>query len=192
MGITNLLCHALQQKSLDTISAMDLVSTTKELFLRLRSDGFDILLSYVKSFCTRLDVDIPEMSSRYKHSSRSYQKKDTITVEHHFHYDIFIVAIDFQLEELNSRFSDETVELLILSSALDPKDNFKWFNIDNICILAEKYYFEDFTEQEMHHLRCQLQNFELDVVFHEDFQKMSTISELCRGLFETKSYNIII
>ncbi|XP_073019264.1 uncharacterized protein [Primulina eburnea] len=89
------------------------------------------------------------------YSSRSRQKKDTITVEHHFHYDIFNVAIDFQLEELNSRFSDETVELLILNSALDQKDNFKWFNIDKICILAEKYYPEDFTEQEMHHLMCQ-------------------------------------
>ncbi|XP_073016062.1 uncharacterized protein [Primulina eburnea] len=170
MGITNLLCRALQQKSLDIISAMDLVSTTKELFLRLRNDGFDILLSYVKSFCTRLDVDIPEMSSHYKHSTRSCKKKDTITVEHHFHYDIFNVAIDFQLEELNSRFSDETVELLILSSALDPKDNFKWFNIDKICTLAEKYYPEDFTEQERHHLRCQLQHFELDVVCHEHFE----------------------
>ncbi|XP_075499737.1 uncharacterized protein LOC142538264 [Primulina tabacum] len=148
MGITNLLCCALQQKSLDIISAMDLVSTTKELFLRLRNDGFDILLSYIKSFCTRLDVDIPEMSSHYKHSTRSCKKKDTITVEHHFHYDIFNVAIDFQLEELNSRFSEETVELLILSSALDPKDNFIWFNIDKICTLAEKYYPEDFTEHE--------------------------------------------
>ncbi|XP_075481088.1 uncharacterized protein LOC142521788 [Primulina tabacum] len=85
---------------------------------------------------------------------------------------------DFQLEELNSRFSDETVELLILCSALDPKDNFKWFNIDKICILAEKYYPEDFTEQEIHHLRCQLQHFELDVVCHEDFQVPKAMIEI--------------
>ncbi|XP_042432463.1 zinc finger MYM-type protein 1-like [Zingiber officinale] len=104
-----------------------------------------------------------EMSARYKHSSRSCQQKDAITVEHHFHYDIFNVAIDFQLEELNSRFSDETVELLMLSSALDPKDNFNRFNIDKICNLAEKYYPKDFTEQEIHNLRCQLQHYELNV-----------------------------
>ncbi|XP_073137718.1 uncharacterized protein [Henckelia pumila] len=127
MAITDLLCRALQQKYLDILSAMDLVSTTKALLLTLRNDGFDILLSYVKSFCTRLDIDIPDMSACYKHSSRSSQQKDTITFEHHFHYDIFNTAIDFQLEELNSRFSDETVELLMLSSALDPNDNFKWF-----------------------------------------------------------------
>ncbi|XP_074566114.1 uncharacterized protein LOC141822681 [Curcuma longa] len=162
MGITDLLCRALQQKSLDIINAMDLVSTTKALLLTLRNDGFDILLSYVKSFCIRLDVDIPEMSARYKYLNRSCQQKDTITVEHHFHYDIFNAAIDFQLEELNSRFNDETIELLTLSSALDPKDNFKWFDIDKICTLAEKYYPIDFTEQEMHNLRCQLQHYELD------------------------------
>ncbi|XP_042396850.1 uncharacterized protein LOC121986996 [Zingiber officinale] len=176
MAITDLLCRALQQKSPDIINAMDLVSTTKALLLTLRNDGFDILLSYVKSFCTRLDVDIPEMSTHYKHSSRSCQQNDTITVEHHFHYDIFNAAIDFQLEELNSRFSDEIVELLILSSALNPKDNFKCFNIDKICMLAEKYYPEDFTQQEMHNLRCQLQHYEFDVVCHEIFRKISTIS----------------
>ncbi|XP_042396935.1 uncharacterized protein LOC121987098 [Zingiber officinale] len=142
MAITNLLRRALQQKSIDIVNAMDLVSTTKALLLTLRND---------------------EMSARYKHSSRSCQHKDAITVEHHFHYDIFNAAIDFQLEELNSRFSDETVELLMLSSALDPKDNFNRFNIDKICNLAEKYYPEDFTEHEIHNLRCQLQHFELDV-----------------------------
>ncbi|XP_042412603.1 uncharacterized protein LOC122001761 [Zingiber officinale] len=168
MGITDLLCRALQHKSLDIINAMDLVSTTKALLLTLRNDGFDILLSYVKSFCTRLDIDIPDMSAHYKHSSRSCRQKDTITVEHHFHYDIFNTTIDFQLEELNSRFSDETVELLMLSSALDPKDNFNWFNIDKICTLAEKYYPEDFTEQEMHNLRCQLQHYELNVLIRLD------------------------
>jgi hypothetical protein len=31
IGITNLLCRALQQKSLDILNAMDLVSTTKAL-----------------------------------------------------------------------------------------------------------------------------------------------------------------
>jgi len=32
------------------------------------------------------------------------------------------------------------MELLILSSALDPKDAYKTFNIDKICTLLEKYY----------------------------------------------------
>jgi hypothetical protein len=63
------------------------------------------------------------------------------------HYDIFNSIIDFQLEELNSRFSDGIVELLVLISALEPKDNFKSFKVDVIYKLAEKFYREDFNEQ---------------------------------------------
>ena len=47
--------------------------------------------------------------------------------------DIFNATIDYQLEELHSRFNEETMELLMLSSALDPRDNFKSFNPDRIC-----------------------------------------------------------
>jgi hypothetical protein len=50
------------------------------------------------------------------------------------------------LEELNSRFSDGTMELLVLSSTLEPKDNFKSFKAYAIYKLAEKFYLEDFNE----------------------------------------------
>jgi hypothetical protein len=108
-----------------------------------------------------------------------------VTIYQHYHYDIFNSTIDFQLEELNSRFSDETVKLLVLSSALEPKDNFKSFKVDAIYKLVEKFIFEDFNEQEMNYLRSQLEHYQIDVIHHESFQNMSTISELCRGLVET-------
>ncbi|KAK1405389.1 hypothetical protein POM88_004994 [Heracleum sosnowskyi] len=60
--------------------------------------------------------------------------------------------------------------------------------------LAEKFYPEDFTEQEMHYLKCQLEHYKLDVIRQESFQNMSTINELCRGLVETSKlqhYNLI-
>jgi hypothetical protein len=69
-----------------------------------------------------------------------------VTVYQHYHYDIFNSIIDFQLEELNFRFSDGTVELLALSSPLEPKDNFKSFKVDVIYKFAEKFYHEDFNE----------------------------------------------
>jgi hypothetical protein len=39
--------------------------------------------------------------------------------------DIFTVAVDQQLHELNSRFNEQATELLILCTTLDPKDSFK-------------------------------------------------------------------
>ena len=142
----------------------------------------------------KFDVDIPDMSAQYKGARRSCQQNDNITIDHHYHMDIFNATIDHQLEELHSRFNEETMELLMLSSALDPRDNFKSFNPDRICLLAEKFYAVDFDRQDMHYLKCQLDHYQFDVVRHERFQSMSTISELCHGLVETnktESYNLI-
>ncbi|XP_047312537.1 uncharacterized protein LOC124915834 [Impatiens glandulifera] len=105
MGLTNLLCRALQERSLDILNAMDHVSNTKTLSHALREQGFDILLSYVEEVCEKYDIKIPRMEARYKSSrSRSSQQKDSITVKHHYQFDVFVAAIDFQIEELNSRF----------------------------------------------------------------------------------------
>ena len=76
---------------------------------------------------------------------RSYQQKNDITVEHNYCINIFNVVIDSHLMELNNRFSEQTMEFLTLSSALNPIDGFKSFKIDDICTLAQKFYAQDFT-----------------------------------------------
>lgn len=195
MGITDLLCRALQHKSLDIVSAMDLVSTTKSLLVTLREEGFDHLLIYVQSICTQHGIEVPDMNALYKSATgRSCQQKDLMTICQHYHFDIFNSAIDFQQEELHSRFSDRAVELLTLSSALDPKDSFRSFKADDIYKLAEKFYPGDFSAQELHYLRSQLEHYKLDVIHHMSFQNMTTINELCCGLVETNKvqhYNLI-
>ncbi|XP_073265512.1 uncharacterized protein [Populus alba] len=121
-GATITVLETLQQKSLDILNAMDLVSTTKVLLQALRDAGFDLLLANVQFFCTKYEIDIPHMNALYKKATGRY--------------------VNNKLEELNSRFSDGTVELLVLSSALEPKDNFKSFKVDAIYKLAEKFYPE--------------------------------------------------
>jgi hypothetical protein len=59
---------------------------------------------------------------------------------------MFNSAIDFQLEELNSRFNDGTMKLFVLSSALESKDNIKSFKVYTICKLVDNFYPEDFNE----------------------------------------------
>ncbi|XP_073135847.1 uncharacterized protein [Henckelia pumila] len=135
------------------------------------------------------------MEARYiSGTGRSCQQKDSITVEHHYRFDVFTTAIDFQVEELYNRFNDETIELLKLSCALEPKENFKFLNVDHVYRLAEKFYSLDFDAQDLHHLRLQLDHYKLDVVGHERFQNLSSISELCRRLVEinkSETYNLI-
>ncbi|XP_030964331.1 zinc finger MYM-type protein 1-like [Quercus lobata] len=183
MGITNVLCQDLQQQSQDLLNAMHLVSTTKSFIQKLRDDGWEPLLATVISFCEQHEIDIPDMNARYTKGRGRYRRQDDdLTMEHHFRIGIFTVTIDFQLQELKSRFCELTTKLVILSSALNPKDAFRLFKIVDICNLVKKYYPQDFTEHEQELLESQLRHYELDVIKHPDFQNMSTISELCRGL----------
>ncbi|XP_062118994.1 uncharacterized protein LOC133832699 [Humulus lupulus] len=80
---------------------------------------------------------------------RSRNQQDKISVMQYYRVDIFITTLDYQLQELNSRFNEHSVELLVLSTAFDPRDGFKFFKIDDICKLAEKFYPDDFSEQEV-------------------------------------------
>jgi hypothetical protein len=197
MGFTNCLCQALQQNSQDILNAMKLVSTTKSLLQNLRNEKWEHFLDTVKSFCEKNEIDVPDMNARYTRArgrSCHQNEKSFMTMKHHFRIDVFIAAIDFQLQELDNRFSEHAVKLLRLSAALSPQDAYKSFKIDDICSLVEKFYPQDFTEQEKIILRFQLDHYKLDVPKHLDFQNMSTLSELCRGLAisgKSKIYNLI-
>ncbi|XP_077216005.1 uncharacterized protein LOC143850666 [Tasmannia lanceolata] len=186
MGITDVLCHALQNRSQDILNALHLVSTTKLLIQKLREDGWNSLLENAKLFCERRGIEIPDMSAPYTAGrGRSRESQDPITMEHHYRVDVFNAAIDSQLQELNSRFNEQATEVLILSSALDPKEAYKSFKIEDIRNLVEKFYPQDFSEHEKMHLRFQLQHYELDILQHPNFQNISTISELCQRLSAT-------
>ena len=181
MGITNLLCKKLQQKSQDIVNAMDDVATTKRLIQNLRDHGWNKLISDVTQFCNKQGIKVPNMASSYA----DYVRGAEVTVEHHYRYDIFMVAVDQQAHELNCRFSEQATELLTLCTSLDPTDSFTKLKIDDVCSLASKFYPADFSEQERDTLRQQLQHYELDVPTNPSFQNLTTIAELCRRLAET-------
>ncbi|GAV82577.1 LOW QUALITY PROTEIN: Dimer_Tnp_hAT domain-containing protein, partial [Cephalotus follicularis] len=99
---------------------------------------------------------------------------------------IFVAAIDSQSQDFNSRFDENMVELLILSSALDHKDSFKSFSVDKIYSLISKFYLEDFTEQEQIRLPFELQHYAVDIFQHPNFGSIFTLSELCQRLVKTE------
>ena len=106
------------------------------------------------SFCDAHDIDVPDFSDRYMEGTRRFcQQKNNITVEDYYHFNIFNVVLDFQLIELNNKFTKKTMELLTFSDALNPIDGFKSFSIYFICIVVEKFYPQDFTENDLQDLR---------------------------------------
>nr|KJB80131.1 hypothetical protein B456_013G082100 [Gossypium raimondii] len=96
--------------------------------LGLKDDGWNELLKNVISFCETWELDFPDMNAQYI-VGRSHNKKEDVTVEHHYRVDILFAKINTQL------FNEHVVELLTLTTALDPNEFFKLFDIDKICVL---------------------------------------------------------
>ncbi|XP_028082821.1 uncharacterized protein LOC114284129 [Camellia sinensis] len=170
MEITDDFCQALQSKSQDILNAMHLVSTTKILIKKFREYGWVPLLEKIKLFSSDYGIQIPDMNCPYKGGrGRSRSERDQLTVEHHFQVDIFMVTVDSQLQELNNRFKEDVMELLVLNSVLDPRNGYRSFKIEDICNLANKFYPMDFTELEKLHLKYQLKNYKLDISILPEF-----------------------
>ncbi|XP_060966733.1 uncharacterized protein LOC133035065 [Cannabis sativa] len=190
LEISNILCQALQLQSQDILNAMHLVSSTKTLIQKLREDGWDELVDEVKSFCELVNIPVPDFNAHYTAKRRRIRgQQNAITVEHYYRVDLFNAVIDFQLQELNNKFNDSTVELLILSSALDPREMHTSFRIDDICKLVQKFYPKDFTEYEMVQLRTQFEHF-AHIRELPDFNVLATISDLCQWLVKTRKAEI--
>ena len=111
----------MQSQSQDILNAMHLLSSTKALIQKFRDDGWDGLLTTVISFCEKHCIDVLDMNACYVvRRGRASTNQDNITIEYHYQINIFYAAIDSQLQELNHRFNEDAMELLRLSSALEP------------------------------------------------------------------------
>ncbi|KAL6565767.1 hypothetical protein OROHE_004822 [Orobanche hederae] len=181
LGRANDLCRMLQCISQDIVNSMDVVSNMKQIIQNFRENGWDELLMNVKNFCEEQAIEIPDMNEM-RRSSRGRSPQNPVTWEHHYRIDIFSGTIDCILQELRIRFNEDVVELLKLSSCLDPRRGYELFNIGNICKLAEKFYPVDFSSQEKLHLKISWNYMNLT------FEKMHTFSMLLHFLNYAKYY----
>ncbi|KAL1126629.1 hypothetical protein V6Z11_A13G124400 [Gossypium hirsutum] len=162
LGVNNDLCQALQYKSQYIQNAMQLVE-----------HGWDPLFEEVKLFCKDHEIEVPNLNALYKVGrGQSRIQRDNLTIKHHYWLDIF------------------TVELLVLSFALDPRDNYKAFWVEDICKLMNDFYPDDFIEQEKLHMKIQLEHFQLDAHQSTELQKAFTVANLGQVLAKTNKSSI--
>ncbi|XP_076899583.1 uncharacterized protein LOC143553469 [Bidens hawaiensis] len=153
LGRTDKLSQALQKKTQDIHNAMELVSSTNISLNDYRNTRWVSFFEKVTCFCNKHIIEMPDMSAPYTSTRYRPHKKDLhVIFEHYYRVDVFTSTLDKQFHELNSRFNAHTMELLSLSSSLASQK----INVNELCLLAEKYYPEDFTEPERTHLRDQL------------------------------------
>jgi hypothetical protein len=130
------------------------------------------------------------MSARYvPRGGRARHYQDEILIGHYYRVDIFYAAIDSQVLELNVRFNEHSMELITLSLTLDPKEH-QSFEIEKVCQLVDKFYSQDFTDQEKIHLKMQLRHYEYNVVGSLEFKSLSSISDLCAWMVKTRKSTI--
>ena len=78
------------------------------------------------------------------------------------------------------------MELLTLSSALDPREAYESFRVNDICSLLDNFNPIDFTNDEKNDLKKELDLYKYDVVQHSRFKNLKNISELCQWMVRTR------
>lgn len=168
-----------------------LVKTTKLLFQKMRDDEWDDFLWSVNNFCDNQDIEVLDLTDLYvEGTKRSCRRKNNLTLEEYYHFHVFNVVIDKQLMELNTRFTEQSMELLTLCDALNPSDDFKSFSKSAICSLVEKFYPSYFSKDDIKHLKSQLDHYKLDVSNDLRFKDLDSLPKLCRLLVESKKSKI--
>ena len=62
---------------------------------------------------------------------------------HHYRIEQFCIVIDMQLQELNNRFSEANIDLLLSMACLNPSNSFMAFDKEKLIHLA-KFFPSDF------------------------------------------------
>ncbi|PRQ49245.1 putative HAT dimerization domain, ribonuclease H-like domain-containing protein [Rosa chinensis] len=88
--------------------------------------------------------------------------------------------------ELDSRFTDDSLEILVLSATFDPRDNFRSFKFEDVNNLALRFYPQDFTSYDMLALDMECEFFLTDIQRDPRFANTTTVSDLCWRLVQSR------
>ena len=86
------------------------------------------------------------------------------------------------------------MELLRLSSALEPREALKSFRSSDLCLLVKNFYPQYFTDYDKQVLEKELYHFEYNVVQDPKFKKLKSLFELSQWLVRTgnsKHYKLV-
>ncbi|KAK9666925.1 hypothetical protein RND81_14G221200 [Saponaria officinalis] len=186
-GYTNDLCEALQRRDQDIVNAMTLVSLTKERLQKTRDHEWDNFLQKVSVFCVKHKIEVPNMNDFYAPRGRSRRYFAKVINIHRFRVEMFLSVIDLQVQELNNRFDETNMELLLCMACLNPLNSFASFNKQKLLRLAE-FYPSEFSCVDIVKLDHQLDLFVDDMRKDSRFQNLKNLGELSILLVETNKH----
>ncbi|GJZ82507.1 zinc finger MYM-type protein 1-like protein [Tanacetum coccineum] len=175
----------------DIVNAMSLVKSVKEHLQKIRNEGWESLLASVVSFCEKNDINVPNMEDMHppKLRRRNREPEPTTTILHHFQIDVFYSIIDKLLQELNERFDEESMELLVCMACLSPAKSFSSFDKKKLLKLAE-FYPNEFSSADLLHLSDQLDKYIQDVKKDKRFKGLNDIKKLSKKLVQVEKHEV--
>ena len=92
---------------------MSLVGMAKKRMQQMRSDGWERFFEKVKLFCIKHSIDVPPMDGKYEPHGRSLRYYPVQTNDDHYRREVHIGVIDRIHQELENRFDEVSMELLL-------------------------------------------------------------------------------
>ena len=142
------------------------------------------LLTKVSSFCTTHDIPILNMDEIFVVSGRLQRNTQQNTNLHYYRVELFYTVIDLQFQELNKRFSEANIDLLLCVACLNLSNSFVTFDEDKFICLA-KFYPLIFLGLFILALGSQLQNYIFNMRSNDLFLEFQGIGELAEKLVKT-------
>ncbi|XP_042448856.1 uncharacterized protein LOC122033758 [Zingiber officinale] len=97
-----------------------------------REEGWHIIIDKVNTFCELNDIPVPEMKDNCLIGGRSRRRKQVITNLYYYRVEIFYQVVDLVIQEMNTRFSEVSTELLSCLACLHPRNSFSEFNVQKL------------------------------------------------------------
>ncbi|XP_066392140.1 uncharacterized protein [Miscanthus floridulus] len=192
LSMTDILSQALQRKDQDIVEAMHLISDVKDSLQDMRENGWEPLLKRVITFYEKNEIEVPDMDKEINVRGTPRRRKQKVTNMHYYHVELFLVAIDALLTEMNHRFSETSSELLVCMAAFNPRDSSN-FDVKKLVRLA-KIYADDFDIDELAVLPNHLTQFVNRARRTPDFLGCTELGKVAEIMVKTKmhtSYKLV-
>jgi len=111
-------------------------------------------------------------------------KVQAITIEHHYHVELFYTVVDMQFQEFNGHFIEINTQLLLCMDCLNPTNLF--FTFDKIRLIEfAKFYPCEFSVMDLVMLDYQLETYIIDIHSNVEFSYVKGIIHLSEKLVES-------
>ena len=121
---------------------MTLVRLAKDQMQLMRSHGWAEFLANVTLFCNKHGIEVPSPEDNYVAHGRSRRYYEIQTNDDRYRREVYLGFVDQIIQELDNRFDEVNMDLLICMAALNPSNSFASYDAQKVMRLA-KFYPDD-------------------------------------------------